>query len=134
MFALTATWLAATALPMDEVAVWTSERVASEPEVSPAPVSVREAAAHTSVVRVPNPVKVRVPAAHTLVGRDAIEEVIDVRDMPSEVDAARTELFVLALMTEASDELAVPTVFWVFAFTIAAIELEAVSILEVIAA
>ena len=55
----------------------------------------------------PAPVRVRVPKPQILVGIELRVEAIDVRDVPSELDAAVTTLFVFASITEASDEVAV---------------------------
>ena len=68
VFALIAVWLAEIAELSDEVAVWTSESVASEPAERPAPVSVRVAELHTSAASVPKVVSERVPFAHTSAG------------------------------------------------------------------
>lgn len=65
VFALIAVWLAVIAEPSDEVAVCTSDSVASEPAESPAPVKVRVPFSHTSAARVPKLVSERVPFAHT---------------------------------------------------------------------
>ncbi len=77
VLAFIAASLFVTAAPSELEAVWTSDNVASDPEVRPAPVRVRVPLVHTSAARVPNPVKVRVPAAHTLVGIDAMDDAND---------------------------------------------------------
>jgi len=105
--------------PSDEVAVSTSDNVASEPLLSPAPVRVRVPFVHTSAASVPKPVRVREPAAQTLAGIDAMELAIEESEEPSEEDAASTVLFVLALMTEAREVDAVRTVASVLLFTLA---------------
>ena len=115
VFALIAVSLLVMAAPSDELAVCTSERVASAPEESPAPVSVLVLFVQTSAASVPNPVRVRVPAAQTAVGIEVIEVAIDESERPSDEDAVRTERLVFALMTAARDDDAMPTLLSVFA-------------------
>jgi hypothetical protein len=95
-------------------AVVTSESVAREPEVRPAPVRVRVADDQTSAASVPKVVSVRLPAAQTFAGilviDDASCETID-------DDAVATILLVFALMTAASDEVAVKIALFVFELT-----------------
>ena len=62
----------------------------------------------------------------TAAGSAVIDEVMELSERPSEVEAVSTVAFVFALITAASDEEAVCTLVLVFAFTTAAIELEAV--------
>jgi hypothetical protein len=81
--------------------------VASEPELKPAPVSVRVPAAHISAAMEVPEVRVRVAAAQTLIGIAVIETASEVSDEPSEDDAAVTMLFVFPFTTAASDEVAV---------------------------
>jgi len=107
VLALTAAVPALIAAFNDVDAVCTSERVASDPDVRPAPVKVRVPLVQTSAARVPKPVKVRVPAAQTFVGIDAIDDVMEVRVEPIEVEAVNTCAFVLALTTAARDVVAV---------------------------
>lgn len=76
-----ATWLFV--LPLiteatDDVAVSRSVTITSEPEVSPAPVSVRVPFVHTSAASVPNPVRSRLEYAHTFAGTFARIDPIDV--------------------------------------------------------
>jgi hypothetical protein len=99
----------------DEVAVCTSDSVASEPAESPAPVKVRVPFSHTSAASVPNPVRVRVPAAHTFVGMLVMEVTMVDRVEPSEVDALRTCAFVFVFIFVASVAVAVLMVELVFA-------------------
>ncbi len=115
VLALIAVSLLLMAAPSDELAVWTSESVASDPEESPAPVRVRVPLVHTSAASVPNPVKVRVPAAQTAVGIEVMEVVIDESERPSDDDAVRTERLVFAFITAASDDDAIPTLLSVLA-------------------
>jgi hypothetical protein len=148
VFVLTAVWLFVTAEPSDveavvtrasvfaftiaatdEEAVCTSDNVASEPDESEAPVSVRVPFVHTSAASVPKPVRVRVPAAHTFAGIEAIEEAIVERVEPSEEDAVSTVAFVFALITAASDDEAVCIVLFVLPFMTVARDEEAVSTL-----
>ena len=74
----------------DDVAVWTSESVAREPEVSPAPVSVRVAADQTSEARVPKVVRLRDPKLQMVAGRLVII-------LPIEVEAFETCVLVFEL-------------------------------------
>jgi hypothetical protein len=117
VFALIAVWLAEIAELSDEVAVWTSDSVAREPDESPAPVRVRVPFAHTSEARVPNVVSERVPAAHTAVGTFVIDEASTVRVEPSEVDAVRIWRLVFVFIFDASDVDAARTVEFVFELT-----------------
>lgn len=129
VFEFMAVWLAVIAEPSDEVAVWTSDSVAREPDERPAPVSVLVPFAHTSEARVPNVVRERVPAAQTALGIPVTDDAIEVRVEPSDVDAFNTCAFVFALITVASDVDAVVTVpesvaicEFVFPFTTVATE------------
>ncbi len=106
---------AAMAEAREDVAVSTSDRVASEPDVKPAPVSVRVPLVHTSAARVPKPVRVRVPAAQTFVGIEVIDEAIEVRVEPSDVEA----VFVLALTRPTMEDEAIATTVLVLLFTLA---------------
>ena len=108
----------ATAAARDDEAFVTSLCTASEPELRPAPVRVRVPLVQTeeavSAARVPKPVRVRPAKFQTLNGIE----------VASDVEAARTTLFVLAFTVEA-----MPAVCeLVFAFTTAAIEEEALLI------
>ena len=67
----------------EEVAVWTSESVASEPTLSPAPVRVRVAADQTSVASVPKVDSERDPKAQTCAGIEVIIEPIEVEAFPT---------------------------------------------------
>ena len=78
------------AAPRDEVAVVTSDKVASEPEVRPAPVRVRVPLVQTSATKVPNDERVRPEADQIAVGIVA----------KSDDDAVRMALSVLALTAE----------------------------------
>lgn len=116
--------------PSELVAVSTSERVASEPDDSPAPVRVRVPFVHTSEARVPKPVSVRVPLAQTSAASEpnVVSERVplvqmsetsvpkEVRVLPenahiefgrvaeSEEEAEVTALFVLAFTSAATDD------------------------------
>ena len=105
----------------DDEADCTSERVASDPAVRPAPVSVRVPFVQTSDASVPKDESVRVPAAQTFIGIDVIAEEIEVSDEPRDVDAVRTVALVFAFMNAPSEVEAV----FVFAFTTAATEVDA---------
>ena len=74
----------------DEVAVVTSESVASDPEVRPAPVKVRVVAAQTSEATDAREVKVLDENAQIDAGRDAA----------SELEAEATTALVFALTAE----------------------------------
>ena len=76
---------------------------------------------------VPGVVIVVVATFHTAAGSAVIDEVMELSERPSEVDAVSTVAFVLAFMTAASEEEAVCTVVFVFPFMTAAREDEAVS-------
>lgn len=89
----------------DDEAFCTSDKVASEPDVRPAAVRVRDAALQTSVASVPNEERVRTDAFQTFTGIEVAKDE----------DAARIAAFVLALMTAASEEVAVVTVEFVLA-------------------
>ncbi len=82
--------LAFTSATTDEEAFCTSDKVASDPDVKPAPVSVLVPLVHTSAARVPKPVSVLEPAAHTFAGIEVIEAAIDESERPKEVDAVST--------------------------------------------
>ncbi len=110
-----AVWLAVIADPSELEAVVTSDWSASEPLESEAPVRVRVPFVQTSAASVPKPVRVRVPAAHTLAGMEVIEEAIEERVEPSEVEAVSTVAFVFAFTTAASELVAIPTRVSVFA-------------------
>jgi hypothetical protein len=106
--------LAFTIAATDDVAVWISPSVASEPLVRPAPVRVRVPFVQTSAANVPKVVRLRVPLAHTLAGMDVIEVATDaiaelrlVIPVPSELEAVRTLVLVFALTTAASEVVAV---------------------------
>jgi hypothetical protein len=71
----------------EELALCTSDKVAKEPDESPASVSVLVPVPHTSDASVPNEVSVLVPAAHTLVGIPVTEEAMVVSIVPIEEDA-----------------------------------------------
>ena len=97
----------------DDDADCTSERVASDPAVRPAPVSVRVPFVQTSDASVPNEVRVRVPDAQTSAGIDASDETIDASvelvapiPAPRDVEAVRTFALVFAFTTAATDEVA----------------------------
>ena len=62
----------------------------------------------------------------TAAGSAVIDEVMELSERPSEVEAVSTVAFVFALITAASEEDAVSTVLFVFAFTTEAMELDAV--------
>jgi hypothetical protein len=83
----------------DEVAVVTSESVARDPEVRPAPVKVRVVAVQTSAAREPKVESVLDENAQIDAGSEAA----------SELDAEATTALVFALMTAASDVVAIPT-------------------------
>jgi len=100
VFALMAVWLLVIAVPSDEDAVCTSDNVASEPLVKPAPVKVRVAALQTSVAMVPKLVSVRTDAFQTFTGID----------VASEVEAVCTAALVFAFTTAAMEDDAVPIV------------------------
>ena len=63
----------------------TSDKVASDPTFKPAPVSVRVAADHTSVARVPKVERLREPYAQTEAGSEVIILPIDVEAFPTAV-------------------------------------------------
>lgn len=128
---------ALTTAATEEDAVCTSLRVARLPEVSPAPVRVRVPYDQISAtVSEPPPtveigtsifvastfpiepivVMVEVATFHTAAGRAVIDEAIELREKPSEVDAVSTVASVFAFMTAARDEVAMPTRVSVFAF------------------
>ena len=137
-------------------AVVTSDSVASEPEERPAPVRVRVPYVHTSAaVSDPPPevmldtaasilvaswrpiepgaVSVELATFQTFAGMEEMLEAIDERVVPRDVEAVRTQALVFAIMTAASDEVAVVRPALVFAFTLAvpavtaaAIEVDAV--------
>ncbi len=131
-------------------AVCTSLCVAREPELKPAPVSVRVAEAHTSVTRVPNEVRVRPLKAQTSAGIEAIDVTMDEMRAPSDEDAAVTMVLVLAFTTaaiedeavcnSASDTASMPAIAvprdeeaaLVVPLTTAAIELEAVATIALV--
>ncbi len=115
---------ARTAELSEDVAVSTSDKVASEPDVKPAPVRVRVPLVQTSAASVPKPVRVLVPAAQTLAGMESIELAIDESEAPREDEAAVTTLFVLVLMIAANDEDACSTTALVLSFTSSATEEE----------
>jgi hypothetical protein len=89
-------------------AVWTSESVAREPTLRPAPVRVRVPFVHTSAASVPNVVRLRVPFAHTAAGRFKI-------CAESDVEAVNICAFVFPFTTAAIELEAVPTVLFVLA-------------------
>lgn len=99
-----------TSVTTEDDAFCTSVSVASEPDESPAPVSVLVPLFQTSAARVPNPVRVRVPDAHTAAGMPVTEVASTESVEPSDVEAVRTWRFVFALITAASDDDAVVTV------------------------
>ena len=101
----------------DDDADCTSERVASDPAVRPAPVSVRVPFVQTSDASVPNDVSVRVPAAQTFVGIEAIDDATEAMDAPRDVDAVRTVAFVFAFTKEPREVDAARTIAFVFPFT-----------------
>lgn len=82
-----------------DVALSTSERVASEPDVSPAPVRVRVAEPQTSDARVPNDVSVLPLKAQILAGKVAARDE----------EAVAISLSVFAFTLEATEEEAVET-------------------------
>jgi hypothetical protein len=105
---------ALTAAPSDDDAVVTSDWSASEPDESPAPVSVRVPFTHTSAARVPKVVSERLPDAQTAAGIAVTEDAIDVSDAPSELEAMSVcaftfvvtpavAVFVFPLTTAATD-------------------------------
>jgi hypothetical protein len=107
-------------------AVETSDAVARDPELRPAPVSVRVPFTHTSAARVPNVVRLRVPFAQTAAGIPVTDAATEAIEDPSEEEAVFSEVFVFALTATVpaetaapSDELAVPIAVFVFAFTLA---------------
>jgi len=65
-----------------------------------------------------------------LSGSDAMEEVIEVSVDPSDEDALPTMLLVLALITAASELVAIPTLLSVLLFTLAVLAEMAVAIDE----
>lgn len=81
----------------------------------------------------PTVVIVDVATFHMVAGSAVIDEAIDESDVPSEVEALSTCVFVLAFTTAAIDVDAVSVVALVFAFTIVATELEAVCTSERVA-
>jgi hypothetical protein len=114
VFAFTLAFPAVIAEAIDEEAEVTSDCVASDPDVRPAPVSVRVPLDQTSAARVPNAVSVRVLSDQTLVGIEAIEDVMVasvvemlVRFAPSEEDAAVTTVLVFPLTTAATEDVAI---------------------------
>jgi hypothetical protein len=133
-------------------ALCTSESVARDPVESPASVRVLVPLPHTSEASVPNEVNVRVPAAHTFVGIEVIAlervESVDASDavcvfvFPFTTAAIDDEavsvcaftalvipavaVLVFPFTTAAIDDEAVVTTEDVFAFTIAAMEEDAV--------
>ena len=115
--------LAFTSATTDELALVTSDKVAKEPEVSPAPVRVRAPDDHTSVASVPNPVRVRVPAAQTLVGTNDTADETEAIAVPIEVEA----MLVFAFTSATTDDEAFVTSRSVFAFTSATTDEEAES-------
>jgi hypothetical protein len=99
-------------------ALWTSVRVASDPELRPAPVSVRVPAAQMSAaIEVPE-VSVRVADAQTAAGIAVIEVASEVSELPSELEALFTIVFVFVFTTAASDEVAVASAVSVWPFTL----------------
>lgn len=88
-------------------AALTSDWSASEPELKPAPVSVRVPFVHTSAASVPNVVRLRVPFAQTLPGIAVIDDASVVRVEPSDVEAVNTALLVFPFITAASEVVAV---------------------------
>ena len=115
MFAFTS---ATTELDALFAAFVTSSAVASDPDESPAPVSVRTLLVHTSATMVPN--------------EDNVRELYDQIDAGKlakrEDDAVATTLLVLALTFEASDVLAVSIAAFVLLFITEDRELLAFSI------
>ena len=89
---------------------WISDRVASDPELSPAPVRVLVAADHTSVARVPKVVRLLEPKFHMTEGREVIIEPID-------VEAVAIALLVFPLITAAREVVAVSIALLVFELT-----------------
>ena len=77
--------------------------VASEPELRPAPVSVRVAAPQMSEAIATPLVSVRVPLVQTAAGSDATEATRLVRYEPIELEAVVTIVLVFVLMFEASE-------------------------------
>lgn len=76
-----ATWLFVlpfTTAATEDVAVARSVTITSDPDVRPAPVSVRVPLVHTSAASVPNPVRSRDEYAHTFAGTFARIEPIEV--------------------------------------------------------
>ena len=78
------------AAPSDDVAVVTSDKVASDPEVRPAPVRVRVPFVQTSATKVPKDDRVRPEADQIAVGRVA----------KSDDEAVKMALLVLVLTAE----------------------------------
>ena len=82
------------AAPSDEEAELTSDKVASEPEVRPAPVRVRVPLVQTSATRVPKDDRVRPEADQIAVGRvakseeEALPTMVLVFTLTAEVTAA----------------------------------------------
>ena len=117
----------------DEDAFVTSDCTAREPDVSPAPVSVRVAADQISEAIATPDVIVRVPAAHTAVATsDAnVPKLVSVRlvypqikdgsDAARDVEAARTVAFVFEFIFAAIDVEAAFISATVFTSTAAAI-------------
>jgi len=96
--------LALTTAARELDAVSISDCVASEPELSEAPVSVRVPALHTSAASEPNEESVLVPYDHTSAGIVRNDEIIEESVVPRDEDAAVTTALVLALTSSATDE------------------------------
>lgn len=108
----------------EEVAVVTSERVASEPVSRPAPVNVLTPLDQTSATTDPKLESVRELYAQTDAGRvvakeeDALNTAVSVFVFTSETTPA-VALSVLAFITAASEEVAVMSALFVFELTLA---------------
>ena len=106
----------------DDDAVVTSESVARDPEVRPAPVRVRVVAVQTSAASVPKVERVLAEYAQIDAGRDAARDD-DAEATTALVFALTAEVMpevwvlVFALMTAARDVVAIPTRVSVFEFT-----------------
>ncbi len=144
VWALTFDVSAVIAVPSEVEAVFTSDWVASDPELRLAPVRVRVPLVQTSAASVPKLESVLVPAAQTLVGIDVMDAAIEVSDAPMDDDAVVTTLVVLAFTTAAIEDDAVSVCAFtavvtaavcvlVFPFTTAATDDEALCTSESVA-